>query len=99
MHASGKAGAQDFSEFGDGPLANGAGYPRKLGISNVYTLDREHGQSRVASGLHHAKESGKKPCAGLKHHSPLRGESARGRSGRGRMGHGTLSGRGEASDM
>ena len=39
----------------------------------VYTLDREH-------GLHHAKESGKKPCAGLKHHSPLEGESARGRS-------------------
>ena len=39
----------------------------------VHTLDREH-------GLHHAKESGKKPCAGLKHHSPLEGESARGRS-------------------
>ena len=36
----------------------------------VYTLDREH-------GLHPAKQSGKKPCAGLKNHSPLEGESAR----------------------
>ena len=34
----------------------------------VYTLDREH-------GLHPAKESGKKPCAGLEDHSPLEGES------------------------
>ena len=39
----------------------------------VYTLGREH-------DLHHAKESGKEPCAGLKNHSPLEGESARGRS-------------------
>ena len=35
--------------------------------------NREH-------GLHHARESGKEPCAGLKNHSPLEGESARGRS-------------------
>ena len=32
----------------------------------VHTLDREH-------GLHLATESAKKPCAGLKNHSPLEG--------------------------
>ncbi len=33
----------------------------------LHTLNRIH-------GLHHARESGKAPCAGLKNHSPLEGE-------------------------
>ena len=45
------------------PLEGGV-IPAVLTDDVVYTLDREH-------GLHHAKESGKKPCAGLKNHSPL----------------------------
>ena len=49
-----------------------AGRPRSQ-EAIVHTLDRE-------LGLHHARESGKEPCAGLKNHSPLEGESARGRS-------------------
>ena len=54
------------------PLEGGV-IPAVLTGDVVYTLDREH-------GLHPAKESGKKPCAGLEDHSPLEGESARGRS-------------------
>ena len=46
-----------------------AGRPRSQ-EAVIHTLDREH-------GLHHAKQSGKKPCASLKNHSPLEGESAR----------------------
>ncbi len=52
------------------PLEGGV-IPAVLTDDVVYTLDREH-------GLHPAKESGKKPCAGLEDHSPLEGESARG---------------------
>ena len=51
------------------PLEGGV-IPAVLTDDVVYTLDREH-------GLHPAKESGKKPCAGLEDHSPLEGESAR----------------------
>ena len=39
-----------------------AGRPRSQ-EAVIHTLDREH-------GLHHAKQSGKKPCASLKNHSP-----------------------------
>ena len=49
-----------------------AGRPRSQEAFD-HTINREH-------GLHHAQESGKKLCAGLKNHSPLEGESARGRS-------------------
>ena len=51
------------------PLEGGV-IPAVLTDDVVYTLDREH-------GLHPAKESSKKPCAGLEDHSPLEGESAR----------------------
>ena len=43
-----------------------AGRPRSRG-GILHTLNRIH-------GLRHARESGKKPCAGLKNHSPLEGE-------------------------
>ena len=46
-----------------------AGRPRSRG-GILHTIDREH-------RLHHARESGKTPRAGLKNHSPLEGESAR----------------------
>ena len=39
----------------------------------LHTINREQ-------GFYPAQESGKKPYAGLKYHSPLEGESARGRS-------------------
>ena len=51
------------------PLQGGV-IPAVLTDDIIYTLDREH-------GLHPAQESGKEPCAGLKNHSPLEGESAR----------------------
>ena len=47
----------------------------------VHTLDREH-------GLHPAKELGKEPCAGLKHHSPLRGSRREQGGARSRAGGG-----------
>ena len=47
-----------------------AGRPRsRVGI--LHTINREH-------GFHPAQESGKKPYAGLKYHSPLEGESPNG---------------------
>ena len=51
------------------PVIVRAGRPRSQEAFD-HTINREH-------GLHHAQESGKKLCAGLKNHSPLEGESAR----------------------
>ena len=65
------------------PVIVRAGRPRSQEVFD-HTLDREH-------GLHPAKESGKKPCAGLKNHSPLGGSrrdqgEARSRAGGGGRG-------------
>ena len=69
----GRSGSIRVAEMGEAvPGIVRAGRPRSRG-GIVHTLNREH-------GLHRAQESGKEPCASLKNHSPLEGESARGRS-------------------
>ena len=52
------------------PVIVRAGRPRSQEAFD-HTTNLEH-------GLHPAQELGKEPCAGLKNHSPLGGESARG---------------------